>query len=181
MKYFAALITSTVLSQGFAAWKVLKTEGTVNVKANDVLAVGVQILTGDDGKVKIKSDKTVMFIGPKSDLVINEDLGAPSVSVFNIAYGKLRAIVQKTNEPTLKIKTPAAVVGVRGTEFFVSALGTREVICTLKGKVAVEVIKLQQTIEVPAGKGLRLSKNDDPKLDDNSESLVKKWVVETDF
>ncbi len=181
MKYLIYLTVSLFLSHSRASWTVIKTEGTVNVKLNDILPAGAHLITGDGGKVKLKSGPTIMFVGSQSDLVINDDIKEPSVSIFNIAYGKLRAIVQKTKEPTLKVKTPVAIVGVRGTEFFVSIQGAKEVVCTLKGAVAVEIIKLQQTVEVPAGKGLRMYRDNEPKLEDNSPEIVKKWVSDTTF
>ncbi len=92
-----------------------------NIYENDV------INTGSDGKLKILlKDKTIVDIGPSSLLKMSEfklKSGANRQVNMDMQFGKMRLGVTKKLDDNgkFKIKTRAATMGVRGTEFVVSS------------------------------------------------------------
>ncbi|MEK7357350.1 MAG: FecR domain-containing protein, partial [Bdellovibrionota bacterium] len=103
------------------------------------------VLTGPDSSAKVVLANAKLTIGPLTRFEIAKTVkGAatsqPNVSLLNLTYGKLRALVNRKNEAaaveaskkeskeskaskaglgTFQIKTATAVAGVRGTDFFV--------------------------------------------------------------
>ncbi len=86
------------------------------------------IITGKDARAKIVMvDKNEINISPESNIEIQNYEFDPAKGkkdvLLNVIYGKVRAKVeQKYDGKTTKfqIKTPAAVAGVRGTDFITS-------------------------------------------------------------
>jgi len=81
----------------------------------------------------------------------NEEASLPKVEV-NLMYGKLRGIIEKGGPRTqLLIKTKSAIMGVRGTDFFISSGGINEAtqVTTIRGEVGItpRVIHKNQPIE----------------------------------
>ncbi|MCL4558538.1 MAG: FecR domain-containing protein [Deltaproteobacteria bacterium] len=84
------------------------------------------ILTGHDGKVRILFiDNSVINIGGGSDIAIGKYILAPSKRevLLSMARGEIRFLVSKLSTifTTYDIKTPTAVIGIRGTDFVVDA------------------------------------------------------------
>jgi hypothetical protein len=81
------------------------------------------IMTATDGKVKIIFEKgDVVIIGPSTSLIIPEITSKVSKNKeLDLMYGKVRAMIDKDGPLSgVKIKTPVAVAGVRGTDLYVS-------------------------------------------------------------
>lgn len=90
---------------------------------------GDQIVTGEDGFIGITlRDNTLFSVGPKSALVINRFAFNPSThagimdtsvkrGILSVVSGKLA----KSSPGAVKFHTPAAILGVRGTEFVIDA------------------------------------------------------------
>lgn len=76
-------------------------------------------------------------------------------SVIGLVKG---AIISQVTKQKFKIKTKNAAMGVRGTQFFVSANESDVWMCVQEGVVAVE--KGKTVVEVPAGKGVFVDKKD---------------------
>ena len=110
------------------------------------LTQGDTIITGANGKVTLEVDKDKeMKIGPNTQLMISELVQSlrnnADKSSFNLKAGQVYTKVKSQLSPGAKyeIRTPTAVMGVRGTQFFVSlSNGVAEVI-TLEGQVVVTV------------------------------------------
>jgi hypothetical protein len=99
----------------------------VDIQAGRVARVdnGTHVTTGPTGHLRIiLPDETVFTIGPNSDMVIDEfvydpDLDASKVSVrlakgiFRWATGK----VARKDPASMKVTTPVAYIGIRGTDF----------------------------------------------------------------
>jgi len=95
------------------------------VQAGDVLK------TGADGSLGIVfSDASLLSAGPNSVLAIDKFVfdSTTNQGAFEstLSKGTLSAVsgkIAKQSPDAMKVKTPAAVLGVRGTEFVVRAIG----------------------------------------------------------
>jgi hypothetical protein len=82
--------------------------------------------TDKDSRLLITmNDQTTFALGPNSDLVLHqydysENLAAP-VAQMSFTRGAIRtrtARIMTTGQPRFEIRTPTAVIGVRGTDFW---------------------------------------------------------------
>lgn len=121
--------------------KIVK--GTVSIDRNGqkITAVagmpvvaGDKVTTGQDGSVGITlRDNTLLSAGPKSLLVINNFTFNSSTHAGNLDTSLKRgtlAVVSgklaKNSSNSVQFRTPAAILGVRGTEFVVDAGSGKE-------------------------------------------------------
>ncbi len=136
----------------YGEFKVVK--GTVEViskngkrqKAKLGLRVFPQdkVVTGKDSRAKIVMvDKNELNVTPDSEIQIAKyeykpEAGKKNVSI-NVLYGKIRAKVNQKYEGDNKfqVKTPSAVAGVRGTDFFTAYNPTNNAtrVVTFEGRV----------------------------------------------
>ena len=92
-----------------------------------VIEVKDTVKTGTDGSVGITfNDNSLLSAGPNSELVIEKFLfdSTTHVGEFNthLKRGTLAVVsgkIVKQSPEAMRIRTPAAVMGVRGTEFVV--------------------------------------------------------------
>lgn len=115
------------------------------VKRGDV------VKTNKSGVVKVGfSSGDSLHVGPSSAIVVDlPDAGSKEKSedkkgiapTLNLIYGKMRAVISK-NGPmkNTKVKTPAAIAGVRGTDFFVSYNPSESQVKTTVFRGKVEVV-----------------------------------------
>ena len=88
---------------------------------------GDSVVTGADGAVGITfRDNTLLSIGPGSSLVIERyafdtttHKGAFETSLKRGTLAAVSGKIAKQSPDAMKVRTPAAVLGVRGTEFVV--------------------------------------------------------------
>lgn len=93
------------------------------------LRSGDRIVTGrDSGASVVLQDGTVLSLGPESSLDLSQYQFNPTTQEGNLLVellqGSVRVItglLAKVNPDRFKVKTPTAVVGVRGTDFIVEA------------------------------------------------------------
>ena len=112
------------------------------------LFVGDTILTGSGGSVKLYFiDKTIINVGPDSEIEIKEymfDIPSKKVkSIINTFKGVFRTIITDMfrKDGDFQFKSPTAIAGVRGTDFFIEVLDTGETLWTTKrGMIAVRGI-----------------------------------------
>lgn len=121
----AVSVTGKVLVRG---------EGTGSqmtfLKAGDKLFKGTILNTGSGGTVKLlMTDRTILDLGPSSLFKVNDyeiqtgNVGDRKVDL-SLDYGTVRASVNEkisSNKGKFTIRTKAATMGVRGTEFVVNA------------------------------------------------------------
>jgi len=101
----------------------------------------------------ILNDETVITIGPESSYLFEsyQDQAEPKVLMqlqhgfFKIVTGKIGKIAPQR----FKVKTKAATIGIRGTQFMASVQEDRESIACSRGALVVETEKT--TFELPAG------------------------------
>lgn len=112
----------------------------LKVRSNDILR------TGTDGRIKALSENgDVIVVGPASAVTVPfkrpKSNDSPESKVI---YGNIRATVDKNGPLSgIKIKTPSAVAGVRGTDLYVSYNPSNDAsqIHVLRGVVQVDRIK----------------------------------------
>jgi hypothetical protein len=86
--------------------------------------------TGADGKIGITlNDDTRLSLGPNSELTLERFTYAPADSAFGLALKFVRGAatyvsgrIAKLAPDSIKLETPAAIIGVRGTTLAISVL-----------------------------------------------------------
>lgn len=73
--------------------------------------------------------------------------------LFGLAYGKFRAIATTARDYRYQVRTPAAVAGVRGTDFVQSVVpGEKDWICVRRGSVEFTNAQTNESILVRRGR-----------------------------
>jgi hypothetical protein len=126
------------------------------------------LITRAASRALIRFDEdTALTVGPQSRIVIGEALkNATKPSWIQMTYGKVRMLfhhaIRESNPDDLRsqfqLTTPSAVVGVRGTDFFVSYdLGTHVTEqATVSGVVAVQRKGDKHSVLVKTGEQVRV-------------------------
>ncbi len=131
--------TTLVLADN-AAGTVKQTKGEVSIVRNGAsiqastsmkLMSSDKIITGPNSSVGITlQDGTLLSFGPKSVSQLNEFRYDPVsrdgnllISVFNGSMRFVTGLLGKNNPNAVGIRTPTAVIGVRGTDFIVAVEG----------------------------------------------------------
>lgn len=145
----------TIVSQG----KSTTAQKDSSIKSGDTVKTSAKSLA-----IMVMEDGVVFKMNPKSDLSIPEkddnSVTLNSGSVFS------KVSKQKPNQQ-FKLRTPSAVIGVRGTEFFTSYGQTEDKksdiwMCVNEGSVEVTsskekdpvVVKQGEGVVIPSGKGV---------------------------
>jgi hypothetical protein len=105
----------------------------VPVKPGDPVYTKDIVETGEHGSVGISFvDNTVFSTGPNSQIGLDEfrfDAATGGEMLASMPRGTLSVVsgeITKKSPGALKIKTPTAVLGVRGTTFAVQVVGERQ-------------------------------------------------------
>lgn len=126
---------------------------------NQPLALGDTVQTGDTGSAKILfKDDSIVDLGPRASFKIDLFKGgvdAERSGVLSLLYGRLRALVSKAATPasSFEVKTHDAVMGVRGTEFIVTATPSG----VDRGRTNLTVVEGNVGLSLPKGAGPPLS------------------------
>lgn len=106
--------------------EVTRQKGTYILANQSRIYPDDSLRTDKDSRLLITmNDQTTFALGPNSDLVLhrydyNENLAAP-VAQMSFTRGALRtrtARIMNARQPRFEIRTPSAVIGVRGTDFW---------------------------------------------------------------
>lgn len=127
----------------------------VPLKLDDLINVGTTITSLDKSFVRLVfSDKTQINLGPNSQIVVDR-FGEGDSGIVTFIKGKLRSSVSKSylemkekQRSKVFIKTPAAILGVRGTDFLVSVGPTSTSTVLFEGEIAFA--KLEGPAKTPA-------------------------------
>jgi hypothetical protein len=102
-----------------------------NTPASEGLAIflGDKISTGENGRLGMTfKDNTIMSFGPDTELVVDqysfepaEDRLALAVSMLKGTLHYISGVIAKLRPEAVTVKTPAGIIGVRGTRFLVKA------------------------------------------------------------
>ncbi len=101
----------------------------ISAQVGSLVLVGDVVVTGSDGAVGITlRDNMLLSVGPESTLSLKEysyDASTNKGSVdATISRGTLSVVtgkIAKQSPEAVRLRTPVTVIGVRGTEFLVSA------------------------------------------------------------
>jgi hypothetical protein len=103
------------------------------------VAEGDSIKTGSDGRARISfPDGSIVAVGNESTLTVEEFRvsGRSRRAVYALSGGKLRAIVGAfSGASDIRVRTPTAVAGVKGTDFMVMNEGQANVVFGEEGLV----------------------------------------------
>jgi hypothetical protein len=110
------------------------------VRVKDSLAWNDLLKTDTQGRLRAGlTDGSILSLGSNSELrVVQHDAVSQQTSI-EMNYGKLRNQVVKVTKPDGKyeVKTPNAVIGVIGTDFYVGYDNNQTTVICYVGKVAV--------------------------------------------
>jgi hypothetical protein len=104
---------------------IIRQGQTVPAKPGASLFEGDQVQTGADGSLGfIFKDNTIMTLGPSSEMVITEFLFVPAEEELSMVVRMLKGtatfltgMIGKLSPEAVRIETPEATIGIRGTRF----------------------------------------------------------------
>ena len=134
------LLGVRVFAAEIATIKVLR--GTVTIERSGQhltgnlgfgLLEGDQVITGTDSSVGITfEDNSLLSLGPNSQLAVDRfqfnSTTHDGEFQASLKQGKLAVVsgkIAKHKEDAMKVRTPASIIGVRGTEFVVDVAATK--------------------------------------------------------
>lgn len=157
---FLFLMTSLPLfAQGngtlsfFSGEVKIKEKGEISwqpAKLNMSIKAGDEIKTGPDSKAEIRIGNDLIKIDGNTHFVVAE---LAKKNLFEVALGKAWFRVKKIRGKEIEVRTPTAVVGVRGTIFSVEVRDGITLLDVLKGMV--EALIKENSFIVRGGEGLR--------------------------
>lgn len=114
-------------------WVERANTGRQAVAPGEGLTPAQRLQTGEDGAASVVlRDGTVLTVGPNSAIEINQFAFDATTQegnfLLDLLQGSVRVItgiLAKVNPEVFKVRTPTAVVGVRGTDFIVNAEAAR--------------------------------------------------------
>src|SRR5271170_6034892 len=96
--------------------------------------------TQQSGRVRAGlKDGSILSLGSDSELRIVQHDSASQQTSFEMDFGKIRSQVVKVSKPggKFEIKTPNAVIGVIGTDFYVGFENNKTTVICYQGQVTV--------------------------------------------
>lgn len=132
------------------------------------------LVTQAGSRAKVKLENGLITLSPNSRISIAKVVkGSQTPSLLNLTYGKMRTFFDgKKNEEAnkgkdpnhtqFKVKTRSAVVGVRGTDFYVGYDANKDFTtqATLKGEVEVEQVETKAKVIVKSGEQVEVASVD---------------------
>ncbi len=112
-------------------------------KVNDALEWNDLLKTEQKGRLRAGlTDGSILSLGSNSELRVVQHDAASQQTSLEMNLGKVRSQVVKVTQPNGKfeMKTPNAVIGVIGTDFFVSYQTNKTTVICYTGKVSVTPI-----------------------------------------
>jgi len=101
------------------------------------------LTTAQSGRVRAGlTDGSLLSLGSNSELRIVQHDGASQQTSLEMDYGKVRSQVVKITKPggKFQMKTPNAVIGVIGTDFYVGYENDRTTVICYQGRVFVSPV-----------------------------------------
>jgi ferric-dicitrate binding protein FerR (iron transport regulator) len=116
------------------------TRNTQTAKPNDELQWSDLLKTEHSGRVRAGlTDGSILSLGSDSELRIVQHDATSQQTSLELNYGKVRSQVQKITQPGGKyeMKTPNAVIGVIGTDFYVGYEANKTTVICYEGQLSV--------------------------------------------
>jgi len=177
-------------------WTIDKVQGGVTLSSKGkktpaaekvALKKGDVLETAADGKILLRDGESEIWLASSTRMSVHKltDADREAMGRLDLATGQMRAKFKKPLGPQAypyEVKTKSLIVGVRGTEFFVSVAGSDEQVTTLEGLVRVSSARsAAESWDVAAGHGLFVKPNEMPKVRETSGDQAKKWIEATSF
>jgi hypothetical protein len=112
-------------------------------KVNDDLQWNDLLKTEHSGRLRAGlTDGSILSVGTDSELRVVQHDAASQQTSLELNFGKVRSQVEKITKPggKFEMKTPNAVIGVIGTDFYVGFAGNKTTVICYKGQVSVTPI-----------------------------------------
>jgi len=109
-------------------------------QAQDVLQWNDLLQTASSGRLRAGlNDGSILSLGSNAELKVVQHDAATQQTSLELDYGKIRSRVVKITQPNGKyeVKTPNAVIGVIGTDFYVAYENGRTTVICYSGQVTV--------------------------------------------
>jgi hypothetical protein len=119
------------------------TRNAQTAKANDELQWNDLLKTEHSGRVRAGlTDGSILSLGSDSELRIVQHDATSQQTSLEMNYGKVRSQVQKLTQPggKFEMKTPNAVIGVIGTDFYVGYEANKTSVICYEGQLSVTPI-----------------------------------------
>ena len=119
------------------------TRNSQPAKAKDELQWNDLLETAHSGRMRAGlADGSILSLGSDSQLRVVQHDAATQQTSLEMSYGKLRSRVVKITQPNGKyeVKTPNAVIGVVGTDFYVGYQGNKTTVICYTGVVTVTAL-----------------------------------------
>jgi hypothetical protein len=123
--------------------------------------MGMQLLPGDTVKtfsstaeIRLEPNGSIIKLAPDTEFTIDglAGRGESERNTFELARGTLRAVAARATGTGYRFRTPAAVGGVRGTDFGMEVVpGERDAVFVREGSVSFERIQTGERVTVDAG------------------------------
>jgi hypothetical protein len=160
------------ISRSFASKPIFVSDiaGSVQVTSNGVgqtlqleslLALPANVVTGRDGVLAIRQEKTTVSIAPDSHIEIPEAAYDGQLIARMVQHrGNAFYDVATRDVEKLRVETPYLVAVVKGTQFNVSVQGTTSTISLFEGRLEIRSPDGGDVIELNAGEIAMRSAND---------------------
>ncbi len=129
------------------------TRNTQPTKPKDTIAWNDLLKTGDQGRLRATlTAGSILSLGSNSELQVVQHDAVSQQTLLAVNYGKLRNQVVKITKADGKyeVRTPNAVIGVTGTDFYVEYANNQTTVIVYSG-----------TVEVTPEAGAKVVKKDD--------------------
>jgi hypothetical protein len=139
------------------------------------------VVTGPNSAAKVKLPNSVLSLGSQSRIQLSAPVSQTNrTTLLQLSFGKIRSFFQKPANlkdkmSTFKIRTPATVTGVRGTDFYVSydpntSLSASAV---LKGDIEVTNSTSGETVVVKSGEQVQVFAPEEALKKDTAKTTQK--------
>ena len=161
VKRFFAVLLSLLLT-GLPAFAADQTAGKITAlipaatrnsqpaQARDTLDWNDLLQTTQTGRLRAGlNDGSILSLGSSSELRVVQHDAATQQTSLELNYGKLRNRVVKITQPNGKyeVRTPNAVIGVIGTDFYVGYENGRTTVICYTGQVSVTSLGSAKTLQ----------------------------------
>lgn len=108
---------------------IIDAQASLPAQPGAPIYLGNRIKTGPDGQLGVTfKDNTIMSFGPDTEVTIDEYLFDPAQGELKLAMSMLKGtlhyisgVIAKLKPEAVSVKTPAGIIGVRGTRFLAKA------------------------------------------------------------
>lgn len=122
--------------------------------AGDDVRWNDEVVTESSGRTRVSlDDGSILSVGSASNLKVVQHDAAAQQTQLELSMGKMRAQVNKLTKPTASftVKTPTAVAGVVGTDFYIETDGKKTRVTVLEGIVKLTPLAAAVAVSVAAG------------------------------